>query len=86
MLKSEKAMSTLELVITIASIMFILACSVVLLIGENGLCFLPKGNKYNDTISEPNTTNEVNETNDSNNSISDDDKIANEIENIINNM
>lgn len=89
MFKSEKAMSRLELVITIASIMFILACAIVLSIGEDGLCFLPKGEKDNNTINETSITNEVKETkdsneiNDPNDVIPDEDKIANEIENII---
>ena len=84
MLKSEKGMTKLELVITIVSIMFILACSIVLVIGENGLSFLPKGNTVNNAVDETNTVNEANEVNEPNDVIPAENKITNEIENIIN--
>ena len=80
MLKSEKGMSRLELVIAVASIMFILACTIVLLIGENGLSFLPKKEKENNTIYDTNIVNEVEEKNEI---IPAENKITNEIQNII---
>lgn len=83
MLKSERGMSRLELVIAVVSIMFILACTVVLLIGENGLSFLPKGDKGTNTANEANNTNIVNEIEEKNEILPAENKITNEIQNII---
>ena len=92
MLKSEKGMSRLELVITIATIMMIAACTIVLSIGEDGLFFLPKNNEIVnnqdenvenvvDNIEEQNS-NTINESG-NNEIIPAENKIANEINNII---
>ena len=85
MLKSEKAMSRLELVITVASIMFIAACTIVLLIGENGLSFLPKEEVQTQTVNEIKKENELNNTISVDNVeiLPGEEQITQEIENII---
>lgn len=95
MFKSEKGMSRLELVITIAAIMLIAACTIVLSIGEDGLFFLPKNNEIVKNEAE-NIVNNVDNTEVYNNEINSgnenivkneiipaENKISNEIENII---
>lgn len=92
MLKSERGMSRLELVITIAVIMSILACTIFLAIGENGLSFLPENKEEVNNINEnvennvDNSVNENNEESQENEIILEEEKIANEIENIIDNI
>lgn len=85
MLKSERGMSRLELAITVAAIMFILGCTLLLTIGENGFSFLPKENTNNSIVYENGTRNEVTEKNEPKENIpSAEEKITSEIENIMN--
>lgn len=87
MLKSEKGMSRVELVITLAIIMLILACTILLSIGEDGLSFLPKQEEVNNnnSVNEEVQNNETNETAEKNEIVPAEDKISNEINGIIDN-
>lgn len=94
MLRSERGMSRLELVITISAIMLILACTILLSIGEDGFSFLPEKeetvNNVNEEVenNESNVTNEANEINETvekNEIVPAENKIANEINNIVDN-
>lgn len=86
MLRSEKGMSRLELVTTIAVVMLILACTIFLAIGEDGFSIFLNNDNSNNTVNETNDINEentVNETVQKNEIVPAEEKITNEIQNII---